>query len=204
MRRWVTTYARDRCTWRPVHFRPCILELHINALWYDTNNGLGDNDRGNPGATEKISGFTHSMNASSGLLAGKIDVATYKFCYIDTPADGTTLFNTARTAMESLQVAYPDVVFVWWTMPIEQFDCPCRTPGVQRCGAGLLLANDQWLLDIAALESHDDAGVPQLDGSNRELLYSGYTSDGGHLNAAGSAKLAKAYWKLLSEIGKLP
>ena len=150
------------------------------------------------------------MNASSGLLPGKIDVAAYKFCYIDldgesdSPADGVTLFNTAKTAMESLQVAYPDVVFVWWTMPIQQVDAPAERQEYNDAVRTYCTAHDQWLLDIAALESHDDAGVPQVDGSNRELLYSGYTSDGGHLNAAGSLKLAKAYWKLLSEIGKLP
>ena len=118
------------------------------------------------------------------------------------PGDGTTLFNAARTAMESLQVAYPDVEFVWWTMPIQRDSAASERQEYNDAVRAYCISNDQWLLDIAALESHDDAGVPQLDGSNRELLYSGYTSDGGHLNAAGSAKLAKAYWKLIAEIGK--
>jgi hypothetical protein len=170
--------------------------------WYDTNNGLGDNNRGNPGADAKISGFTSSMAASSGLLPGKVDVAMYKFCFIDTPASGNTLFSTVRAAMESLQATYTNTVFVWWTMPIERGPAATERQVYNEAVRTYCSANNQWLLDIAALESHDDAGVLQKDGSNRELLYPGYTDDGGHLNAAGSLKVAKAYWKLLSEIGK--
>jgi hypothetical protein len=170
--------------------------------WYDTNDGLGDNNRGNPGADAKIVGFTSSMTASSGLLPGKVDVATYKFCYIDTPPNGNTLFTSARTAMESLQATYTNTVFVWWTMPIERDAALAERQVYNEAVRTYCSANNQWLLDIAALESHDDAGILQKDGSNRELLYTAYTDDGGHLNATGSLKLAKAYWKLLSEIGK--
>ena len=185
-------YSSDRASWDSTNV----------PSWYDTHNGLGDNARGNPGASLKISGFTSSMNASGGLLPSKLDVAMYKFCYIDTPADGTTLFNEAKAAMESLQVSYPGVAFVWWTMPIEQGSAYTERQEYNGAVRAYCSANDQWLLDIADLESHDDSGTLTHDGSNRELLYSGYTTDGGHLNAAGSQKLAKAYWKLLAEIAK--
>jgi len=179
-----------------------------SPAWYDSNNGLGDNDRGNPGASAKISGFTNSMDASSGLLPSKLDVATYKFCWIDLdgndddPTDGTALFNAAKAAMEILQADYPGVVFVWWTMPIERDSAYTERQEYNDAVRAYCSSNDQWLLDIADLESHNDSGVAQLDGSNRELLYDEYTDDGGHLNAAGSQKLAKAYWKLLAEIAK--
>jgi hypothetical protein len=172
-----------------------------DPTWYVTHDGLGDNNRGNPGAYAKVSGFTSRITMA---LAAAIDVAMYKFCYIDTPSDGTDFFaNTVRPAMESLQATYPDVVFVWWTMPIE------TTSALQRqiynnAVRAYCSANSQWLLDIADLESHDETGAACLDGNGREILYSGYTTDGGHLNNPGSLKMAKAYWKLLSEIAKLP
>ncbi|HRZ65689.1 MAG TPA: hypothetical protein P5133_12225 [Spirochaetia bacterium] len=133
-------------------------------------------------------------------LAGVLDVATFKFCYIDSPANANTLFASVRTAIEGLESAYPGVTFVWWTMPIE------TSPNAQRQAYNDLVrsycsANRKWLLDIADLESHNDSGAASTSGSY-EILYSGYSSDGGHLNAAGAGKLAKAYWKLLAEIAK--
>jgi hypothetical protein len=192
-------YTCDRVTWSNTSI----------ATWYDTYNGLGDNSRGNPAANFKISGFSSSINANSGLLPGKIDVAMYKFCYIDAPESSrwsTTytadwLFATARTAMEALQTTYPDVVFVWWAMPIETTGETGRQAYNDLVRA-YCSANDQWLFDIAAIESHNDAGVLQKDASNREILYSGYSADGGHPNDTGALKLAKAYWRLLAEIAK--
>jgi lysophospholipase L1-like esterase len=141
------------------------------------------------------------MNASSGLLPGKVDVAMYKFCYIDSPGDAAALFNTAKSAMTLLQATYPDVTFVWWTMPIETTSNAGRQT-YNDLVRSYCKANEQWLFDIAAIESHTGAGVLQLDGSNREILYSGYSADGGHPNDAGALKLAKAYWRLIAEIAK--
>ncbi len=184
---------------------------NFTASWYDTNNGMGDNSRGNPDGMEKISGFSTSLNTESGLLAGKVDVAMFKFCYIDAPnATGTAwdnsftaseLFNAQRVAMEQLQSDYPNVVFVWWTMPIETAGETGRQE-FNNLVRDYCASYDQWLFDVAAIESHNDSGDLQTDISNRELLYSGYTEDGGHPNAAGTLKLAKAYWRLLGEISK--
>jgi hypothetical protein len=171
-----------------------------DPAWFDTHDGLADNHRGNPGGAEKISFFQAAITPT---LASKIDVASFKFCYIDTPADAAALFSSAKSAMEGLQAAYPAVVFVWWTMPIERDGAaPAQRQAYNDSVRAYCAANDQWLLDIAALESHDDSGTAVVDVSDRELLYSGYTDDGGHLNAAGAAKLAKAYWKLIAEIAR--
>lgn len=184
-------YAAERATWGDTS----------SAIWFDSHNGLGDNSRGNPGADAKISGFISSMNASSGLLPTKIDVAMFKFCYIDSPSDASTLFNSTKTAMESLQISYPSVAFVWWTMPIETSGNAEKQSYNDQVRA-YCIANNQWLFDIASIESHNDAGVHQLDGSSLELLDAGHSADGGHPNDAGTLKLAKGYWKLIVEIGK--
>ncbi len=194
-------YSSGRRTWSDTS----------EATWFDTNNGLGDNSRGNPDGMTKISGFSSSLNADSGLLSGKIDVAMFKFCYIDAPAsEGSTwgntftaaeLFNAQRAAMEQLQSSYPNVVFVWWTMPLETNGETGRQAYNDLVRA-YCAENDQWLFDIASIESHTEAGVLQQDIENRELLATDYSADGGHPNDAGALKLAKAYWKLIAEIAK--
>ena len=132
-------------------------------------------------------------------MAAALDVAMYKFCFIDSPNSATALFATAKSAMEALEAKYPDVAFVWWTMPIE------TSSNEQRQAYNDLVrsyckTSDKWLMDIAALESHDDSGAAVIDDSGYELLSSAYSSDGGHINPAGELKLAKAYWRLLAEI----
>jgi hypothetical protein len=62
--------------------------------------------------------------------------------------------------------------------------------------------NNQWLFDIASIESHDDSGVLQKDGDNLELLFSDYSADGGHPNDVGALKLAGAYWTLMARIAE--
>jgi hypothetical protein len=165
--------------------------------WFATNNGLQDNNRGNPGAAAKLSGFT---SLSANMLAA-LDVATFKFCYIDTPANGATYAATVIAAIDAMQASNPTVVIPYWTMPLETtayqqrqiFNDAIRT----HCRN-----NNKWLLDIADIESHNDAGVAQVDGSNYEVLTAAYTDDGGHLDADGKPKMAKAFWTLLVKIAE--
>jgi hypothetical protein len=192
---WASDYSGD--SWSPGY----------DASWYDSHDGLGDDQRGNPGAALKVSYFFESM---SGSLADKVDVAMFKFCFIDSPGGdyfpGTAaeLFASAKSTMEALEAAHPGVDFVWWTMPIETAQAGAKAERQLYNDAvrAYCLANREWLLDIAALESHDDSGQAIVDSSGRELLYDGYAAalDDSHLNSMGELKLAKAYWKLLALI----
>jgi hypothetical protein len=56
------------------------------------------------------------------------------------------------------------------------------------------------LFDIADIESHNAAGVKRVDGNGRELMWDEWTSDGGHLSAAGSQRVASALWWLMARI----
>jgi hypothetical protein len=60
-------------------------------------------------------------------------------------------------------------------------------------------AHREWLLDIAAIESHDAFGTSLKDAAG-ERLNAAYAGDSGHLNAAGSKLVARAYWVLLAGI----
>lgn len=182
-------YSSDRVTWAG----------STDPAWFDAHGGLADNDRGNPGADAKIRIFATSMTPE---LAKRLDVASFKFCWIDTPSDAEKLFAGTRDTMEFLQRSYPSVVFVWWTMPLERDRAESSRQKYNNLVRAYCSANNQWLLDIAALESHDDAGNLVADGKGRELQYSGYSSDGGHLSREGKVKLAKAYWRLIVAIAK--
>lgn len=183
-------YGSDRVTWAD----------STDPAWFEAHRGLADNSRGNPGADAKIRSFTTSLTPT---LAQRVDVASFKFCWIDTPRSAEELFQSARIEMESLQKAYPSVVFVWWTMPLERDRARSSRQKYNNLVREYCSTHNQWLLDIAALESHDDAGNLVADGKGRELQYSGYSSDGGHLSLEGKVKIAKAYWRLIGEIATM-
>lgn len=147
--------------------------------------------RGNPGWQAKVD----DLITQTGLQAASFDVLTMKFCYIDPDAS----FTYYRDALLGLEAAYPTKRFVWWTIPIETWGNTNRQAFNDQVRA-YARANGKLLFDIADIESHDAAGVKLTDGSGRELLRSEWTSDGGHLNAAGSLRVAGALWWLMARI----
>jgi hypothetical protein len=169
-----------------------------DTAWFATNDGLMDNARGNPGFDAKATRFDSRLRAAN--FAAALDVASFKFCYIDNDYAGTAqqAFDRVRTVMEGLEASYPNATFVWWTMPLETSGNAERDAynGLVRAYCS---ANRKWLLDIADIESHNPSGAAQSDDAG-ERLYSGFTTDGGHLNAAGSRRVASAYWVLLAGI----
>lgn len=165
--------------------------------WFDSHTGLADNYRGNPGAQKKIE---HFKSAIVDGLGAKVDVASFKFCWIDTPPNAESLFASVRSTTEELERLYPNVVFVWWTMPLERDRARAERQRYNNLVRDYCASNDRWLLDIAALESHDDTGDLVADAHGQELQYAGYSSDGGHLNTASAVKIAKAYWRLIGAI----
>ncbi|MCP4642638.1 MAG: hypothetical protein GY851_19490, partial [bacterium] len=59
------------------------------------------------------------------------------------------------------------------------------------------ITNGKFLFDIADIEAHDPSGVEQTyesGGSTYQKLYSGYTSDGGHLNSTGAERVAMGWY----------
>jgi hypothetical protein len=196
-------YSSGRVSWVSNPYA----ENSSDPSWFDTHVGLGDNFRGNPGSSIKLSFFQTSMST----IAAKVNVATFKLCWIDSPFpsnNAISYFNSARTTMEALETAYPMVKFVWWTIPITTlaYGDSLAVRG-QRQSFNTLVrhycsASGKWLLDVADLESHDDSGNPLVDGSGNELLIPSYSTDGGHLSASGRLKVAKSYWRLLAEIAR--
>jgi len=171
----------------------------VIPAWFVTYNSFGDNARGNPGFDAKVSGFDRRLRSSD--FAAALDVAMFKFCFVDKEGldDPQSRFDSVRITMEDLETDYPGTTFVWFTMPIE------TTADANRAAFNELVrdycaAHDQWLLDIADIESHDAAGTHRTDDDGHELMVEDWSSDGGHLNAAGGERVARAWWVLLAKI----
>lgn len=146
--------------------------------------------RGNPGWQAKVDQFANWVAGN----APDYDVFQMKFCFIDDQAQ----WAYYRDAMLALESSYPSKIFIWWTMPIttsgdanrDAFNAQVRS---------FCANNDKPLYDIAAIESHDPSGAPIRVGGY-EAMHTGYTSDGGHLNATGRLRAAQGMWWIMARV----
>lgn len=158
---------------------------YAKPSWSETN-------RGNPGWQAKIDGFVAYVAAH----AGDQDVFQMKLCYIDDGAD----FAAYRDAMVALEAAHPTKTFVWWTMPLTTGDGAnaARALFNQQVRAHCA-AHGAPLFDLAAIESHDAGGAAVVE-AGVEAMAPAWSSDGGHLTAAGSDRAARAMWWLMARV----
>jgi hypothetical protein len=147
-------------------------------------------ERGNPGWKEKVDEFVSWV----GQHKGDYDVFMMKLCYIDESAS----FTYYRDKMLQLEGASSQKRFVWWTMPIMT-DGDGQRDGFNQQVRAYCAAHDKALYDIAAIESHAPNGSPVHQGG-QEAMYAGHSSDGGHLNEAGSNRAARAMWWLMARL----
>ncbi len=156
--------------------------------------------RGNPGWQSKLTIFENSVEIS-GWHTPAVDVAMDKLCYIDQDADATAYVNV----LSALEAQYPQTVFVYITMPLmtsTDYDNVLRNlynAAVRQYCA----ANNKLLYDLADMEAHDPNGNPSTftyQGQTYQRLYSGYTSDGGHLNMPGRQRIALGWYATAAAI----
>ncbi len=154
----------------------------------------------------KLANFDAALRSG---LAGDVDVAVLKFCYVDVRAttDVEALFAAYSATMEALERDYPEVTFLYTTVPLT-----VPEPGLKGAVKAVLGRTDNparerynalvrakysatgRLFDIAATE----ATAP--DGTRSAALYPGYASDGAHLNASGSALVAAELLRLVARV----
>ena len=154
-----------------------------------------EHNRGNPGWQAKVDGF--QTCASNGWRFPMVNLAVNKFCYIDQEAS----LDYYLGSMTNLEAAFPETVFVYMTIPLmtsQDSDNYLRNVFNDNLRAWIA-ASGRVLFDIADIEAHDTNGALCTYTYNSRLcqrLYSGYSSDGGHLNTAGSQLVAKGYYAL--------
>jgi len=153
-----------------------------------------------------------------GGLADRLDIALFKFCYVDVTAgtDVEALFAEYRTAMNRLRQAYPRVTLVHVTVPLtvrrtgpkawakkllgRQDDNYARS----RFNALLLqeYAGRAPVYDLAACEATARDGTRawyESDGCRVYALLEAYTTDGGHLNERGRCAAAIQLLRALAD-----
>jgi hypothetical protein len=169
----------------------------------------------------KIEDFDRAMRGGMGR---QVDVALMKFCYIDitTGTDVDALFARYRDTMAALERDFPDVTFVYVTVPLTTepgllSKLKTRLGGSDRFGQAENLARERLnalirheyagphLFDLAAIESTKPDGTRisgRYDHQEYFALYDGYASDLGHLNAVGSEIAATAFLKAIAQASR--
>jgi lysophospholipase L1-like esterase len=157
-------------------------------------------NRGNPGWDNKLTIFQNSVNLA-GWHDAKVDAVMDKYCYIDETADAAATI----AGLSALEAAYPKTRVVYVTMPLTT---DADSTNVQRNTYNNAIraycsANDRLLFDLADMEAHAPNGTAstftQL-GVTYQKLYSGYSSDGGHLNAAGQQRIATGWYAVAARV----
>lgn len=159
-----------------------------------------------------------------GPLAGRVDIAFHKYCYVDVTAasDVPALFDRYRAAMARLAAAHPDVEFVHVTTPLVTVPGGAaarvkrmlgRVPGraaddLARERFNELMrreyAGREPVFDLAAIESTRPDGTREtidVGGERAYALVPAYASDGSHLNETGGRRVAE---ELLVFLARLP
>jgi hypothetical protein len=191
---------------------PSFYQLTVSSVTYDSANlragapgtttpgTVYECERGNPGASTKFAIFDNSVRLS-GWHDSAASIVMDKLCYIDQDANVSTYLNT----MSSLESAYPTTVFVYTTMPLMtagDSDNVLRDTYNANVRA-YCLTNNKYLFDIADIEAWDPSDSRQsfsANGQTYDQLYSGYSSDGGHLNAVGESRVATGWYAMAAQI----
>ena len=157
----------------------------------------GNGNNGDPAS--KTAAFA---TAITGGVGDRVDIAFFKFCYVD--FDGSTdvegVFADYQSQMAALKSAYPSVRFVHFTVPLttgsssdnavrEQFSELVRQT----------YAGTEPVFDLAKMEATRPDGTAETVNGVRALV-AVYSSDGGHLNAAGAAVVSEALAAFLASI----
>jgi hypothetical protein len=183
---------------------PEFSDPYNDSTWYTTHNGLQTYRRGNPTPAIKVSGF---LSLSSAMRAA-IDVAMFKFCWIDVwPAtsgyvsDGSAFAASLISQIETFESNNPSLIVPYWTMPLQSDEAYQQRDAYNTAIRNYCTANQRYLIDMADIENYNASNVQAADIGGYRAADASYTLlDGGHLSDAGRIKMALAYWALLAHI----
>ena len=171
----------------------------------------------------KIKRFVEIMDAGVG---SKIDIAFFKFCYIDImrDSDPQEIFDSYNAALEEVNSRYPNTKFLHVTVPIRSAPKGAKRylkqtvkqligrPGflednMMRRRYNDLLNNAYsktgLFFDLALIESVNTEGFKchVLQGAEKVCVMAPeYTEDGGHLNGRGRKLVAEQLLIILAEM----
>lgn len=160
----------------------------------------------NPGWWEKIRLFIDRVDS----VGNAYDVAGFKFGYVDD--GGHSLIQEKFFSrnpndnlpgiedLEALEARHPNKIFMYWTMGLARSPMPGAKDFNEQMRA-YAYDNRVVLMDIADILSHRPDGSPCLSG-DIPVLCADYTQEinGGHLNARGKQRMAKAVWWIMARL----
>ncbi len=182
------------------------------------HSGIGTNTK----PLEKIQEFDSILRSG---MAGQLDIAFMKLCYVDINADTDTegLFAYYRDTMTSLRKDFPAVRFVHFTAPLTASNfkdgikallgrpSDSREGNIKREEYNAFIrqeyAGKEPVFDLAKFES------PSLSGKQDQKAYKNqtyqrlrteYTDDGGHLNKTGRGYISEALVLFLASVTAQP
>jgi hypothetical protein len=147
----------------------------------------------------KIADFETDMRQG---LAGQLDVALMKFCYVDVTAatDVQPIFQSYRDTLDRLSADHPRVRFLAVTVPLTT-DSPADNARRTRLNELIRQAFAGRVFDLAAVESSAPDGS-RVTGTHQgqvyERLYPDYSTDGGHLDARGAGRAATEMLRVIA------
>jgi hypothetical protein len=153
----------------------------------------------------KCEAFEQYMESGIGSRA---DIAFFKFCYVDInrETDVEKMFESYKATIRRVKTKYPGLTIVHVTVPLTSSDYTLkvrlknlvkRILGRKDENVGRGEFNERIrkefggsdpIFDLAAIESTSSAGEPvtvTYQGKKYPCMYSGYTTDGGHLTDEG-------------------
>lgn len=166
----------------------------------------------------KIESFRDHISRSGNA----VDVAFFKFCYVDVGADtdGEALFQKYQNTITNLRKQFPKLIFVHVTIPVKAIDGGVKgivkkvlgkstgeEANINRTRYNDLLRKEylgkEPLFDLAAVESTTPEGsrvLGEKKGASYESLYPPYSDDGEHLNHDGGKRAAMSLLKTLADV----
>ncbi len=167
---------------------------------------IGQNER----PLEKIADYESIMR---GGMAEVVDVSFMKFCYVDfnEKTDTESLFEAYRSVMSGLERDYPNVTFVYLTVPLRAESLKDRVKNILGRSTDSREANlnrerfnrlvraeyagKNPFFDLALAEASSRNGnviARRFSGETYYLLRREYTEDFGHLNGEGRSRVVAA------------
>lgn len=166
-------------------------QVKASSDGYLLESHVGKN--GQPGS--KLAAFDSMMRSG---MAQQVDVALMKLCYVDFSrnSDPRQIFDDYRTMMAGLERDFPDVRFVYTTVPLTTTNPYLNSLRTQFNSLVRSELKDKSIFDIAEIESRGVDGsraTGSTFGFPYEELQPGFASDGAHLNKEGAQRVAESF-----------
>jgi acyl-coenzyme A thioesterase PaaI-like protein len=147
---------------------------------------------------EKVAMFKTDLASGVGAV---VDIAFMKFCFVDftSATDVDALFAAYQSMITSVKALYPGIHFVHVTAPLESPSNDAFNAKREAYSAKVRAAYGTDVFDLALFESTRPDGTRETVGGVPALVPA-YTSDSGHLNATGQAKVVPELVKFLANL----